>query len=112
VDVDVDADVVVVVSLVRRLACRDGCLGFAEWEKNKGDVGPSGRSVFLRPPSVGAGMSTIPGGDAPVRAFLTGDGSMVLSGTVCLDEDLLPWLRVRLSSDGLRRFCNELDTGS
>lgn len=58
-----------------------------ECEKKRGDAGPSGcegpAEDMLR---VDLGMSLILGGDAPVRGFFTGDGSMVLSVKAGLDE--------------------------
>ena len=72
------------------------CFELAVWEKKRGEVGPS--TCACSAVTGGLGRSDMRGGDAPVRGFLTGDGSITLSGTVCLDDDLLAVLRDRLIS--------------
>lgn len=55
-----------------------------EWEKKSGEVGPSGCAEPAL--KVVAGISLIRGGDAPVRGFLRGDGSMMESEAACFDD--------------------------
>lgn len=66
------------------------CLDEDELEKKRGEVGPSAGGSEPGADSPGLGMSAIRGGEAPVRAFLTGDGRIV-SGTACLDEERFTW---------------------
>lgn len=63
-----------------------------ELEKKRGEVGPSAGGSDFVAESPALGMSTIRGGEIPVRAFLVADGPIV-SGTACLDEDRFTWPR-------------------
>jgi hypothetical protein len=74
------------------------CFAEAECEKKRGDVGPSGGKPVEEGRLPRDMCSDLREGDAPVRGFLTGDGSMMLSNRVCLDGDRFGALRDRRSS--------------
>ena len=77
------------VSAVAKLGGRASCL-VAELEKKRGDRAPSPRRLLEDAGTTAGrfpeGNSTLRGGEAPVRAFLTGEVSMALPGLTCLDD--------------------------
>jgi hypothetical protein len=86
------ASIEAAASVEWKLGGREICLGTGLFEKNRGDPGPSGGdwpAAAAKAPWPAVGKSAILGGEAPVLGFLLGNGSVILSGTACREDDRL-----------------------
>lgn len=93
------ASIDAVESAVWKLGGRAINLLVAEWEKKRGDAGPSGCCWAVKGGptlKVEVGIFSILEGDFPVRGFLMGDGSMMPSVNVCLGDDRFALLQDRV----------------